>query len=230
MNKFLEEIKKNIYFPLMGIKEFGDTYSEDQIRQLAVELEWKGTGSVEDPLIIDGDKQLPQKIMISNSSVFINIVNCQFVSIIVDMCQNISFNKCSFEILGILRSTNIFVNQSYISLLGLAQTSKSSFKKCTISKGFNLNNQSNIFTDCIFIKKAHKMFQQNFNLSKLIIQLPYFIVAYVIIIVCYFFIYNFNSISLGIDWIFILGILLCLIVLYLLLTRNAKHKIIKKER
>jgi len=233
MNKFLDEIRKNIYFPLMGfkeLKELGDTYSEDRIKQLAIELKWKGTGTSNDPVIIDGSKELPQRIMISNSSAFINIVNCQFVSIIVDTCQNISFDKCSFEILGILRSSNIVVNQSSISLLGLGQSSKNHFKECTIAKGFNLNNQSNVFTDCVFNKKSHKTFQKDFNLPKVIKQLPYFIVAYAITIVCFFFIYSFNSISLGIDWIFLIGTLLCLIALYLLLTRNAKHKVIKKEK
>ena len=192
MNKFLDEMRKNIYFPLMGfkeLKELGDTYSEDRIKQSAI-----------------------------------------FVSIIADTCQNILFDKCSFEILGILRSSNIVVNQSSISLLGLGQSSKNHFKECTIAKGFNLNNQSNVFTDCVFNKKSHKTFQKDFNLPKVIKQLPYFIVAYAITIVCFFFIYSFNSISLGIDWIFLIGTLLCLIALYLLLTRNAKHKVIKKEK
>ncbi len=199
------------------------------IKQLALELKWKGTGTSTDPLIIDSG-ELPQSVMISNSNTFINIVNCQFVSIIVDTCQNISFDKCSFEILGILRSSNIIVNQSSISLLGLGQSSKNNFKECTITKGFNLNNQSNVFTDCVFNKKSYKTFQKDFNLSKVIKQLPYFIVAYAIIIICFFSVYSFNSILLGIDWIFLIGSLLCLIAVYLLLTRNAKHKLIRKEK
>lgn len=227
---------------LKELKELGDMYSEDQIKQLAIELKWKGTGTSNDPLIIDNNRELPQRIMISNSRVFINIVNCQFVSIIVDTCQNITFDKCSFEILGVLRSSKIIVNQSSISLLGLGQTSKSCFKECTITEGFNLCNQSNVFTDCVFNKKSHKTFQKDLNLKlfqeigewinlpKVVKQFPYFIIAYAIIFVGFFLFYEFNSISVGIYWIFLIGTLLGLIILYLLLTRNAKHKVIKKEK
>ncbi len=213
---------------LRELKELGDKYSEDQIKQLAIELGWKGTGTSNDPLIIDDNNEIPQRIMILNSSMFINIVDCQFVNMVVDTCQNITFDKCSFEILGVLRSSHIVVGQSYISLLGLGQSSNNHFKECTIIKGFNLNNQSNIFTDCVFNKKSYKTFQKDFNifnLPKIIKQFPYFIIASAIIIVCFFLFYEFNSISLGIYWIYLIVSILGLIAVYLLLRKTQKQNI-----
>ncbi|KKM13182.1 hypothetical protein LCGC14_1718840 [marine sediment metagenome] len=236
MNNFPDR-KGDIYFKLMGIKELkelGDTYSEDQIKQLAIELKWKGTGTSNDPLIID-NRELPQRIMISNSSMFINIMNCQFVNIIVDTCQNITFDKCSFEILGILGSSNILVNQSSISLLGIGQSSNNHFNECTITEGFNLNNKSNVFAGCVFNKKSRRIFQKDFNLKlfqeisgwfnlpKVIKQLPYAIIAYAIIFVVFFLLSGLNSILL-IHWIAFIGLLLGLIAVYLFLARNAKTK------
>lgn len=222
---------------LKDLKELGDTYSEDQVKQLAIDLGWKGTGTNNDPLIIDNSSELPQRIMILNSSMFINIVERQFVSMVVDTCQNITFDKCTFEILGVLRSSHINVSQGDISLLGLGRSSNNHFKECTIIKGFNLNNQSNIFSDCVFNKKSYKTFQKDFNklgslmnLSKIVKQFPYFIVAYTIIILCYFLFYEFNSIPLDIYWIFLFGAIFGLIALYFLLRETQRRNITKNKK
>lgn len=141
-------------------------YSEENIIELGRKLSWDGAGTESDPLVISREEGLPLKFAFIESRLYIKLLNCRIEYIALNDCQNISIEKCSFEVLRFVFSRNNIVANSSISKLGINFSFNNCFKECSILKVNNLDSKDNIFKDCTLSEKANKTLGESFfNLS-----------------------------------------------------------------
>lgn len=139
-------------------------YSEEDIYQKAMDENWIGNGTLDNPYIIDSTHSFADKSVIKNSSLYILIKNCTFVSFILNRCKNLTFEQCTFEFLALSKSSKItlkncsfkdsleliYVNNSYIEdsfipFLIFSMCYENHFKTCTVTRIYNHSSRANIF-------------------------------------------------------------------------------------
>ena len=210
-----------------------DRYFEKDINMFAEKLDWKGTGTENDPIIIPNSEGLPQKFSISIANLYIKILDCKFEHIILYNCRNILIENCSFNILGVFKSSKISVKNSNLSNLNLNRCYNSYFKECSITKALNLRSQANVFENCTITNKVRKTLQESpSELSKFLKQWPLVIIVAGFGFAVFTFIYIFNSIPFGLYWYLSIITFIILIIIYPILSKNQKkytNKIISNE-
>jgi len=78
---------------------------------MAVIEQWGGKGTSEEPFIIESDHSLPLRSIIKDSSFFIVVRNSTFISLTLNKCKNIRFERCIFEVLQLINCSDIIINQ-----------------------------------------------------------------------------------------------------------------------
>ena len=66
-------------------------YSEDDIYQKAMDENWVGNGTSENPFVIESTHSLSDQSIIKKSSLHILIKNCTFNAILLKKCKNLEF-------------------------------------------------------------------------------------------------------------------------------------------
>jgi hypothetical protein len=192
-------------------------YSEENIIELGRKLSWDGAGTESDPLVISREEGLPLKFAFIESRLYIKLLNCRIEYIALNDCQNISIEKCSFEVLRFVFSRNNIVANSSISKLGINFSFNNCFKECSILKVNNLDSKDNIFKDCTLSEKANKTLGESFfNLSSFVKPLFFGIIAIGILVLLFPLIYIFTTIPILEEWIFMICIFFGIVVLYLI--------------
>ncbi|KKL19680.1 hypothetical protein LCGC14_2463060, partial [marine sediment metagenome] len=137
-------------------------YSKNDIYQMAVNEQWSGKGTSEEPFIIESDNSLPLRSIIKDSSFFIVVRNSTFISLALNKCKNIRFERCIFEVLQLINCSDIIINQcsfklrldlirshnscnqnSFIPFLSFAMSYENRFKTCRITQIFNNFSRAN---------------------------------------------------------------------------------------
>jgi hypothetical protein len=62
-----------------------------------IELECKGEGTEQNPIIIEPTLDLPQDFDVRNNHLYINIINCKCHYISINNCKNITIEDCTFD-------------------------------------------------------------------------------------------------------------------------------------
>ena len=139
-------------------------YSEDDIYQKAMDENWVGNGTSENPYVIESTHSLSDQSIIKKSSLHILIKNCTFNTISLKRCKNLEFEGCSFEymalskcseivigncsfkkILTLRYSHDLYIRDSHIPFLIFSMCYENHFKVCIIAKIFNYFTRANIF-------------------------------------------------------------------------------------
>ncbi len=205
-------------------------FSEEDIKNLGIKLDWKGNGTQNDPITISNVDGLPERFTLSSSILYINILNCTFDHVILEKCQNISIRDCSFNQLGLVISSNNRIVNSSLSLLHLAFSYYNHLEGCVISKSSNISSRENDFRDCNLTDKARKRIEEDiFDPSyyvRLLLVAAIGVGLLIIILIIYYII---NSFPLDVNLIIIIAISCAIISIYLILRRLVKNKNIHKD-
>ncbi len=80
-----------------------------------LEIECKGSGTEEDPLIIEPSESLPDSFHIIRSHLFVIVKNCKRDFISLNSCTNITITKCNFKNCVIKNCNDINIKDTSIS-------------------------------------------------------------------------------------------------------------------
>lgn len=127
-----------------------------------LEVDCKGSGTVDDPAILDPSTELPKSFWIHDSQLHLNIDNCYNHIINLVNSQNITVKNCTLESLnfsncsnnnvescqkikhlGMYMSNNNRINRSTIFKLKMSHSNNNSIQDCTITKIKYRNNNEN---------------------------------------------------------------------------------------
>lgn len=204
---------------LEKLEPFEIHYTDLEIKELAKNLNWNGSGTENDPMIISSTEGLPQKFLIS-SKLFIIIKDCTLEHIILYDCQHIAFENCTFDTLGILNSTEIMVKSSSLPNLNLDHCTNSYFKECSITKANNFKSRASVFENCTMTNEVRDFLLKEMNgLLKFLKQLPWIILVMGCGIAVFTFLYIFNSTPFGLYWYLSTITFIGLVIIYFLLLR-----------
>lgn len=208
---------------LKGLEPFKTRYSEKEIYELAKTLNWNGKGTESNPIIIESIDGLPQIFSII-ADLHVKIKDCTFDHVILYNCQNISIENCSFNTLGVVKSSKILVKSSTLSNLNLEYSNDNNFKECSIAKANNVRSQANIFENCTITNQVKRVLEEGlFELSKVVRQFPYIILAAGFGIAVFTVIHIVKSIPFGLYWYLSLIIFFGLIVVFTFLSKSQKE-------
>ncbi|MFX1325837.1 MAG: hypothetical protein ACFE8N_12865 [Promethearchaeota archaeon] len=220
----------------MQIKEAVDNgledcflYSEQNLRSLASEQIWKGSGVNHDPFIIENANVLGQVILIKNSTLVLSFKNCNFNQVVFDVCENITLYNCTFRKLGLRRCEDFTFDSCYISNLSFSKSKRTSFKdSLIIDVSSNHKNKDIIFEDCqindIFLDSIERKVYKKCD-SKIKETAPsyIFIISSFVFYRFFYTIYILNSIDI-INVLLIGGLILAIIVFTWFLIYRSRGK------
>ena len=108
--------------------------TESDLKDLALDKSWKGSGTKEDPLIIDSANDLPQELQILNSNLYILLEGCKIDNLSLTGSQNITVSDCRLDLHHIVKSSNCLVRNSSIrKSLSIEHSSKIKVENCEIN-------------------------------------------------------------------------------------------------
>jgi len=221
---------------MKNIKKLGEIslkyirYSENDIHQKAINEQWIGQGTPENPLIIESTHNFSDESVIRDSSLHIIVKNCTFKYLTLNKCKNLKFERCRFEVLNLLKCSNIsiddcsfklklslikshnsLIQNSLIVLLNIASSFENHFKTCSITQIYNHFSSTNTFEA---IKTPIKDFDTIMGVSskKFFLKILGFPVAGIILLVIAIgrFINTFSSLII---WSLIEGIFLMVFII-----------------
>jgi hypothetical protein len=99
----------------------------------AAENDIKGSGTSEDPFVIDSIPDLPKEFQASNLGLHIIIQDHDFHEVYLRKCQNLQFRECKFGKLILVKCSEIALVESSIVIINLIETRNISFKASNIS-------------------------------------------------------------------------------------------------
>ncbi|MBA7535403.1 hypothetical protein ES705_27656 [subsurface metagenome] len=124
----------------------------------------KGTGTKEDPVIIEPSEDLPRVIYLRNYNVHIHIRNLKKRFISLSFCSNIILKDCQLKYCDVLNCSNIKIDalsigklirlnssrdiqikDSNIGKIKLDQSNSNTIRNCTIKKIINIMSSDNLF-------------------------------------------------------------------------------------
>ncbi|MFX1478124.1 MAG: hypothetical protein ACFFCI_08325, partial [Promethearchaeota archaeon] len=117
----MEEDDENPMADIMNMFQFGSKkrpenkillrYSEQELLYLVKEKNLRGTGTKNDPIIIEASQNFPKhdEIYINRSDLYLKLQNCEFKSIRLKRCSNIIFEECQIKYLNITHSAEISI-------------------------------------------------------------------------------------------------------------------------
>lgn len=179
------------------------------ITKSRVELECRGLGTIDDPLILDPSTKFPKLFYIENSELHLRMHECNVHSIGIFNSQNISiknsslnsvyFSNCSNKIidsclnikkLGMNMSNNNMINRSTIVKLKISHSNDNTIQECTIAKIKYRNNNENSFikneiSEKVLLKTDKQPTFASLNLSKIIIatiEITFYVVMFIFLI------------------------------------------------
>jgi hypothetical protein len=130
--------------------KYGKVYlkEKDLVKKLQ-SMDIKGTGSSEDPFVVDDPFQLPESTIIKESSLYINFINQEFQGLGLRRSQNIKFENCSLEVLDIHQSSQIQVSNCTIKTLFFTGGYDNDFSSSEIGEvPLNILSYNNRFVNC----------------------------------------------------------------------------------
>ncbi|MHA1671499.1 MAG: hypothetical protein ACTSV5_13115 [Promethearchaeota archaeon] len=174
-----------------------------------VDVDCRGSGTLDDPVIFDSSTKLPKWFWIDNSQSHLKIYECNNYSIGLFNSQNITVKNCSLNSLhfsncsnniiesclkikklGIYMSNNNVINRSTITKLKMSRSNDNTIQECIITKIKYRNNNENTFIDNnipdeMLLKTEKQLTFVSLNLNKIIIviiEIGFYIAMYIFMI------------------------------------------------
>lgn len=139
-------------------------YSNEDLKQKALNEQWIGQGTPENPYVIESTHTFLDGSAIKDSTLHIILKNCTFRHLTLKRCQNLKLEGCTFEVLNLLkcsnisiddcsfklklslvRSNNLLILDSLIVYLNIASSFENRFKSCSITQIYNHFSSANTF-------------------------------------------------------------------------------------
>ncbi|MFW9872715.1 MAG: hypothetical protein ACFFG0_06390 [Candidatus Thorarchaeota archaeon] len=139
-------------------------------------LECKGSGTEDDPVIIEPSADLPKDFIIRNSNLYIHIKNCTIPHLTLEKCKNVMVEGCTLSICVLHKCLNITVKNSSISnFLTVYVSHGNIIEDVTINKLNIHHSNSNLVKKCkidniIYKFSKDNKFQGNIFPEKLLAQ------------------------------------------------------------
>ncbi|KKM67444.1 hypothetical protein LCGC14_1470990, partial [marine sediment metagenome] len=149
----------------------------------------------------------------------------------LSMCQNISFEKCSFGTLALYNSSKLNIINSSISRLSLYYSSNNCFRECSIIRGSNILSAApaNIFKDCTIKDKLRKKLQTKpIEPSDMVKYIPMVIAISGFAVFFYIFSSLYFSLPFNFNFFLLLVVIISLAALYFYFVKYFK-KLEKKK-
>ncbi len=109
-------------------------FTENDLRAMTLENNWKGSGTIKDPLIIDSANSLPQELQITNSNLYLSFEGCNLNRLSLTGCHNITVSNCELDYHHIEKSSECTVKNSSIKKsLSVNHSSRIKVENCEIS-------------------------------------------------------------------------------------------------
>jgi hypothetical protein len=134
----------------MKKNKYGKVYlkEKDLVKKLQ-SMDINGTGSSEDPFIVDQPFQPPESTIIKESSLYIKFIGQEFQGLGLRRSQNIMFENGSLEVLDIHQSSRIQVSNCTIKTLFFTGGYNNDFNNCEIGDiPLNILSYNNRFINC----------------------------------------------------------------------------------
>jgi hypothetical protein len=117
--------------------------SNKTLSKIQAEMNWRGTGSQEDPIIIDSINGVINVVIFKNISKYIRIKNISLWRLKLMRCQNITIENSEIAFLKILGSSHINIMNSKILVGTLYYCRDSIFKNNVYDPDSNINFSEN---------------------------------------------------------------------------------------
>ncbi|TFG30160.1 MAG: hypothetical protein EU532_01610 [Promethearchaeota archaeon] len=127
-------------------------YTANDLEQLAVISNWRGSGNADDPLIIDSFSHFEEIFTIQNSELHIHVQSTQFkkkgykILQNLENCKYITFQDCAFDSpISLYNCTDITFEYCNIDNIILSKSSHNFFKENVIKKIIIFSSWGNSF-------------------------------------------------------------------------------------
>lgn len=210
------------------------SYSEQRLECLAHDQIWKGKGTELDPFIIENANILGHSILITETSLFISFINCNFDHAQFEGCQNIILKNCAVRKLVLSRCERFGIDSSYISNLDISRTNRIYFRDSIIidfTTQYKINNIT--FEDCQINDKfqdsvLRKIYKRHYSRIKGELISSILIFSAIVFYRVFYTYYIFNSSDI-INLILIIGLIFTILT-FIWYSLYSKYLIKKKHR
>jgi hypothetical protein len=140
----------------MNITIYQKVSSFNTIFWREIEIECRGAGTKEDPVIIEPSREIPKNSYLRDYNFFIHVKNLHQKYLSLTRCQNITLKDCQLKYCHVLNCSDIRIENLSITKLLRIYSSKDVYIQDSIIGKLKLNqSNSNTFKNCSF-KQVNK--------------------------------------------------------------------------
>ncbi|MFX1489301.1 MAG: hypothetical protein ACFFBI_09150 [Promethearchaeota archaeon] len=119
-----------------------------------IELDCKGNGTKDDPLIIDESVSLPTSFELNESELYIQMKNCMLLKLKISISKNILIEDCHIDWFELSGCSKIEIVNVISGLIGMGMSNNCILNGCTIERELSIANSSyNLIKNCIVKKR-----------------------------------------------------------------------------
>ena len=159
-------------------------YTEKDLITLARTHGWKGSGSEDDPIVVEPSEIFPNHFKIKESSLYIIFSRFTISYITFDNCQNITIEKGSFDNITFTKCHDMKLVKCLITFVLFVHSHYCVVDDCYIKRIQNVNSRAFTFQNnklpAKFLKKPHKRFSTFFYF--LIVMVPIIVYLNIVLI------------------------------------------------
>jgi len=127
-------------------------YTEQEIRQLAIENRWKGKGTKDEPYIVKSTEGFDKEIRIKKPNLYLCFKTIDFQYIMFEVCDGFILEKCNFKTLVLSSCKNFKIIECSFGDFSMRNSNRNHIKNCTITNiSTFLFSRKNNFEDCKII-------------------------------------------------------------------------------
>jgi len=161
-------IKQNREYYGRSIVPLRWTFPEDGKFQ----LDCYGSGSKQDPIVIDNSLHLSKRVSIKDYKLYFNFKNLQIIKLYLEHCENFTFSNCEMDLIRMSSCSNIkFMECSIPRDLKLKECQNITIDKCLIKKAIVFKSQDIVLKNCFIIHLTDWMSKNNIYESNKIKEL-----------------------------------------------------------
>ncbi|MFX1478258.1 MAG: hypothetical protein ACFFCI_09005 [Promethearchaeota archaeon] len=117
------------------------------------ELDCKGSGTKDDPLIIDESVSIPTSFELNESELYIQMKNCMLLKLKISISKNILIEDCHIDWFELSGCSEIEIINVISGLIGMGMSNNCILNGCTIERELSIANSSNNLIKNFNVKK-----------------------------------------------------------------------------
>ena len=124
---------------------------KNSLKRISKEKSWKGSGTSEDPFVIDSNDDVPLEFIFTTGNAHIRLKNLLLRKLTLIRCKNMTIENCEILHLRILNSHDITV------------------KDCSIVKIKNVFSRANVFQNNATVPEIVKSLEKNYGENRIMV-------------------------------------------------------------